>query len=45
MKNNLIILKNSVMKQHLLFIVIAIAAVVSVAAIVGISSNSKTEKS
>jgi len=44
MKNNLIILKNSVMKQHLLFIVIAIAAVVSVAAIVGISSNSKMKK-
>ena len=32
------------MKQPLLFIVIAIAAVVSVAAIVGISSNSKTKK-
>src|SRR6186713_2349648 len=44
MKNNLIILKNSVMKQPLLFIVIAIAAVVSVAAIVGISSNTKMKK-
>ena len=32
------------MKQHLLFIVIAIAAVVSVAAIVGISSNTKMKK-
>jgi hypothetical protein len=44
MKKNLIILKNSVMKQPLLFIVIAIAAVVSVAAIVGISSNTKMKK-
>src|SRR5688572_24488916 len=44
MKNNLIILKNSVMKQPLLFIVIAIAAVLSVAAIVGISNNSKMKK-
>jgi len=44
MKNNLIILKNSVMKQPLLFIVIAIAAVVSVAAIVGISSSTKMKK-
>ena len=32
------------MKKHLLFIVIAIAAVVSVAAIVGISSNTKMKK-
>jgi YmgG-like glycine-zipper protein len=44
MKNNLIILKNSVMKQPLLLIVIAIAAVLSVAAIVGISNNSKAKK-
>jgi hypothetical protein len=44
MKNNLIILKNSVMKQHLLVIVIAIAAVASVAAVVGINNNSKMKK-
>src|SRR6186713_189625 len=44
MKNNLIILKNSVMKKSILFIVIAIAAVASVAAIVGISSNAKMKK-
>ena len=33
------------MKQPLLFIVIAIAAVLSVAAIVGVSNSSKTKKS